>query len=84
MAKFKIGDWVIPKLNGRFRAQRIKGKQKIIKASGLVDWEDIRYEWATDLGYHYCEHDIELYEKKIEVKIIKQYGIVNFCKVNYR
>ena len=81
--KFKIGDIVIPKINGRFRSQRIQGKQKIIKVSELDDTMIRRYDWVTDKGYHYCEHDIELYERKIEPKVIKEYGIAKFCKEQY-
>ena len=61
MIKFKIGDCIIPKNNGRYSNQRTWGKQII------TDYGHNGYTWLTDKGFMYNDGDIEfaVEQKKI-------------------
>jgi hypothetical protein len=69
MAKFKIGDRILPRADGRFAAQRGIGIQTIVSSCIGI------YDWTTNEDYNYKESDIELAVKPIEV-----YGIVKFLE----
>jgi hypothetical protein len=75
---FKIGDKIIPKVDGRFGNQRYYGLQIIDEVFPRNGFSD--FDYGTKQGFLYKENDIEFWNASCIHKQIKEYGIVNFMR----